>query len=68
METHGPTDVVMSLAGPDKPQRVVAVNDDGGEEHNARLAGSLPSATYYVYVVHCSEEATGPYEISVVSS
>ncbi len=49
METHGPTDVVMYLAGPDNLQRLIAVNDDGGEGRNARLAGFLPSATYYIY-------------------
>ena len=68
VETHGPTDVVMYLAGPDNPQRLIAVNDDGGEGRNARLAVFLPAATYYVYVVHYSAEASGPYEILVVWS
>lgn len=65
MQTHGETDTVLYLAGPDDPQRLVDSNDDGGKGRNARLRYRMPVGTYYMYVVHFSDTATGNYEISV---
>ena len=65
METRGPTDTVLYLAGPNNPQRLINVNDDGGVGRNARLRYRLPAATYYLYVVHYSSQGTGNYEMAV---
>ena len=65
MRTHGATDVVMYLAGPDNPQRLIASNDDGAGDSNALLQATLPAATYFVYITHYSSAGTGDYAISV---
>ncbi len=65
MRTHGATDVVMYLAGPDNPQRLIASNDDGAGDSNALLQATLPAATYFVYITHYSSVGTGDYAISV---
>lgn len=67
VETHGNTDTVLYLAGPNDPSRLIATNDDGGENFNARLDYTLPVATYYAYVVHYSRQAVGDYELSVTA-
>ena len=41
METEGPTDVVMSLFGPDDRNSLVTVDDDSGQDRNSRISSSL---------------------------
>jgi hypothetical protein len=65
IRTHGSTDVVLYLAGPDNSQNLIAYDDDGAGGGNALLAGTLPAATYFVYIMHYSSAGTGAYEISV---
>lgn len=65
VETRGPTDVVMALAGPDDAERLVAQDDDSGHEHNARIRTVVPAGTYVVRVWHHWPTGVGPYEVSV---
>ena len=65
VETSGPTDVVMFLAGPNDAQRLVTSDDDSGQGTNARIQRPLGAGTYFVYVIHYSEVGVGNYDISV---
>jgi Bacterial pre-peptidase C-terminal domain/Astacin (Peptidase family M12A) len=65
VETDGPTDVVMTLLGPDDQSIVVAQDDDGGRLQNARINTQLNPGQYYVRVRHFLPTGTGDYEISV---
>jgi hypothetical protein len=65
VETDGPTDVVMSLLGPDDQGRLVAEDDDSGRLQNARISTQLNEGRYYVRVRHFQPTGTGDYEISV---
>jgi tyrosinase len=65
IETQGPTDVVMTLLGPNDQNAVVAEDDDSGQDRNARLASSLSAGTYYVRVRHYSSAGAGTYSVSV---
>jgi hypothetical protein len=65
VETDGPTDVVMTLLGPDDQSHIVAEDDDGGRLHNARISAQLNAGRYYVRVRHFQPSGTGDYSISV---
>jgi hypothetical protein len=65
VETDGPTDVVMTLLGPDDQSVLVAEDDDGGRLQNARIGAQLNAGRYYVRVRHFQPTGTGDYEISV---
>jgi hypothetical protein len=65
IQTEGPTDVVMSLFGPDNATKALAVDDDGGEDRNARIVANLRPGEYTVRVRHFSPQRTGGYRISV---
>jgi hypothetical protein len=67
IETAGPTDVIMSLYGPDSPTKLIATNDDSGMGSNARIEVALQPGTYVVQVRHFSPTGTGPYRIWVAS-
>lgn len=67
IETTGPSDVVLYIAGPDNPQRLHSTNDDGGEGFNARIQMQFIPGIYYVYVVLYDRSQTGNYAISVSS-
>lgn len=67
VETQGPTDVVMSLFGPnsDLPAALVAEDDDSGQNANARIERNLSAGAYFVRVRHFSASQVGSYGISV---
>ncbi|MGE0680432.1 MAG: M12 family metallopeptidase [Candidatus Binatia bacterium] len=67
LETFGHTDVVMTLAGPNDPARILAEDDDTGEGRNAKIIEKLTPGTYAVKVRHYSPRETGNYQISVRS-
>ena len=65
VETEGPTDVVMSLFGPNNQIDLVTEDDDGGAGSNARIASNLSAGTYFVRIRHFQTGGTGSYLISV---
>ncbi len=65
IETKGKTDVVMTLLGPNSMTKVVAFDDDSGEESNAQIIKKLDPGDYYVRVQHVQPTGTGNYGISV---
>jgi hypothetical protein len=65
IETHGKTDTVMSLFGPDDPVKLVATDDDSGVRRNARISATLKPGRYLVRLTHYNPAKTGDYEISV---
>lgn len=65
IETSGPTDLVMSLLGPDDKARVVAFDDDSGLGRNAKIESALGPGTYYVRVRHYRPRGTGDYQIAL---
>jgi len=67
IETEGDTDVVLSLFGPDDPTRAVAIDNDSGSGHNARILRRLRPGTYTVRVRHFKPDRTGSYRIGVYS-
>lgn len=67
IETTGPSDTVLYIAGPDNPQRSHSSNDDGGENFNARVKASFSPGTYQVYVEFYDRSAMGNYGISISS-
>ncbi len=64
VETEGPTDVVMTLLGPNDPDRVIGEDDDSGERWNARIARDLAPGAYHVRVRHYRPRGTGQYRVS----
>lgn len=68
VETHGPTDLVMALAGPDDAERLVAQDDDSGHQRNARIRAVTQAGTYVVRVWHHWPTGVGPYEVTVKRS
>ena len=67
VETRGPTDVVMSLFGPNERNSLVTEDDDSGQDRNARIRSRLTAGTYYVEVRHYFPAGTGQYGILVRS-
>jgi Astacin (Peptidase family M12A)/Bacterial pre-peptidase C-terminal domain len=65
VETTGPTDLVMSLFGPNSPTTKVAEDDDSGAGHNALISANLTAGAYFVQVRHFSAQNTGGYSIQV---
>ena len=65
VETHGDTDVVMGLFGPDDQTKLVEEDDDGGRRYNARIEKSLETGTYYLRVRHNRPTGAGKYNISI---
>lgn len=65
IETQGPTDVVMTLYGPNDRNSLVTSDDDSGDERNARISAALTAGTYHVEVQHFFPSGTGLYAISV---
>jgi hypothetical protein len=64
LRTEGPTDVVMSLFGPDDETALRAFDDDSGKGANARIVRTLPAGRYVVRVQHFHPTGTGEYEVS----
>lgn len=67
VETSGPSDVVLYVAGPDNPQRLHSFDDDSGQDFNARVQAQFAPGTYFVYAVFYDRALTGSYKISVSS-
>jgi tyrosinase len=67
IETQGPTDIVMSLYGPNSeaPGALVTEDDDSGQDTNARIQSALSAGAYIVHVRHFRATQTGSYQISV---
>ena len=65
IETEGPTDVLMSLFGPNSQSAFVAEDDDSGQDRNARIVSNLSAGTYFVQIRHFQGTGTGTYGISV---
>lgn len=65
IETHGETDVVMALFGPDDPKARLARDDDSGRGRNAKITDSLELGRYELRVWHYWPRKTGEYQISV---
>jgi tyrosinase len=65
IETSGPTDVLLSVFGPDTETLFVAFDDDSGSSYNARVVNDLGPGTYTVRVRHYSPSGTGQYGVSV---
>jgi tyrosinase len=67
IETQGPTDVVMSLYGPNSeaPGALVTEDDDSGQDTNARIQSALSAGAYILHVRHFRTTQTGSYQISV---
>jgi len=62
VETDGPSDVVMTLFGPDGER--IAQDDDSGTDRNARIVANLVPGDYTVQVRHYnSSSGTGRYTI-----
>jgi hypothetical protein len=66
IDTKGPTDVVMTLFGPDNPTSFIAEDDDSGLDTNARIAASLIEGRYFAQVRHFNKASgMGNYTIRV---
>ena len=61
--TSGPTDVVMSLHGPDNDATLVGVDDDSGMDYNARIERDLTPGSYLVQVRHYNPSGRGDYTV-----
>lgn len=64
-ETHGRTDVIMTLAGPDDEAAVVGIDDDSGAALNAKIAAQLAPGRYLLRVRHYRPRGTGKYRVTV---
>ena len=64
IKTEGPTDVVMSLFGPNDETSLRAFDDDSGKGTNARIVRTLQPGSYVVRVQHFHPTGTGEYEVS----
>jgi serine protease len=65
VETHGTTDVFMSLFGPNSATTLLDEDDDDGESSNAKITQQLAPGTYHVQVRHYSPTGTGEFTITV---
>lgn len=69
IETIGPTDVIMSLFGPNSQTKQVAQDDDSGEGSNAKITAELVPGIYFVQVRHYNKTGgTGTYSVRVSRS
>lgn len=65
VETHGGTDVYMTLFGPDNLQTKIAEDDDSGENRNSKISRTLSPGTYFAQIRHYSQTDVGDYQILV---
>jgi hypothetical protein len=69
IETQGPTDVVVSVYGPQSQTQPIAEDDDSGTERNAKLTLHLDTSTYRIQVRHFnSESGKGKYTVRVATA
>jgi|GEM_PF-357625 hypothetical protein len=68
IETMGKTDLVMRLYGPDNRTLLVAEDDDGGQDYNAKISRELATGEYLVQVRHFNrEQGTGQYQLALTA-
>ncbi len=67
IETHGTTDMFLSLFGPNDQTTLIASDDDSGAGFNSRLALELNPGAYFASVRHYSSFGRGTYQIRVTS-
>jgi tyrosinase len=65
IETQGPTDIFMSLFGPNNQSTLVTEDDDSGQGSNSRIVSNLSAGTYFVRLRHFQAAGTGNYGLSV---
>jgi hypothetical protein len=66
VETHGKTDVVMKLYGPNNRTQLIAEDDDSGIGLNPRIKRVLAAGEYLIQIRHYNAiGGTGPYTIKV---
>jgi hypothetical protein len=65
LTTEGPTNVVMSLHGPDDEALLVAADDDSGKAANARIVRKLKPGRYWLRVNHFLPTGSGDYTVGV---
>jgi hypothetical protein len=66
IDTHGSTDVVMKLFGPNSHTALIAEDDDSGYSTNALIRADLIPGVYYIQVRHYNRAAgTGNYSVKV---
>ncbi len=68
IETAGPTDLIMSLYGPNSQTTLMAEDDDSGQDRNARIMANLATnGKYYVQIRHYNlNHGTGDYRVTVL--
>ena len=66
--TEGPTNVLMSLFGPDDEAALVAADDDSGKATNARIVRKLRPGRYWLRVQHFLPTGSGAYTVGVRKS
>jgi tyrosinase len=67
IETHGTTDVRLSLLGPNNQTSLIASDDDSGVGLNSRLTLELNPGLYYANVRHYSTFGRGAYQIRITN-
>jgi hypothetical protein len=66
IDTRGPTDLVMTLFGPNSPTALMAEDDDSGLAYNARIAANLIEGRYFAQVRHYNRATgVGNYTVAV---
>lgn len=65
IETGGPTDLVMSLYGPDNQTKPISEDDGSSVDRNAKIVADITPGTYFVQVRHYGAGGTGSYSIKV---
>ncbi len=65
IETHGTSDLLLSLYGPDNQTTFIASDDDSGVGLNSRLTLELNPDRYFAIVRHYSTFGRGAYQIRI---
>lgn len=65
IETHGTSDLLLSLFGPDNQTTFIASDDDSGFGLNSRLTLELNPGRYFAIVRHYSTFGRGAYQIRI---
>lgn len=67
IETHGTSDLLLSLFGPNNQTTLIASDDDSGVGLNSRLTLELNPGRYFASVRHYSTFGRGAYQIRITS-
>lgn len=65
LQTLGPTDVVLTLHGPDDDTALLAMDDDSGWALNAKIERDLQPGRYLALVRHYHPRSTGGYQVAL---